>query len=142
MTLVVDADVAFKWHVEQQDSVHAEPVLKWHGGLHAPDFQYLEVRQVLAKYVRQRLITQAAALEATQVHGGMINVWHSHAILAGPAFDLALRFGHPFYDCLYLALALRLDGRVVTADKKFAGRFAIGDHAGRVVLLADFAAVA
>jgi len=140
MTLVVDADVGFKWHVDQSDSAQAETILRWRGGLHAPDFQYLEIRHVLAKYVRMRLVSEEAARKAAFIHGGMISMWHNQAILAEPAFDLALRFDHPFYDCLYLALALRLDSRVVTADRKFANRFSEGGHAGRVVLLADFAA--
>ncbi|UKJ74068.1 type II toxin-antitoxin system VapC family toxin [Azospirillum brasilense] len=32
---------------------------------------------------------------------------------------LALEFGHPVYDCLYLALARRLGIPVVTADRRF-----------------------
>ncbi|HMQ57516.1 MAG TPA: type II toxin-antitoxin system VapC family toxin [Rhizobiaceae bacterium] len=140
MTLwVVDADVGFKWHVEQPDSDQAERVLALGGELHAPDFQYLEVRQVLAKYVRMNLISSASAMHAQASHRSMIAFWHDHKQLADHAFDLALKHSHAFYDCLYLALALRLNGRLVTADKAFARKFADGEHAGRIVLLQDFA---
>jgi predicted nucleic acid-binding protein len=33
--------------------------------------------------------------------------------------DLALALGHPVYDCLYLALAIRENTHVVTADVRF-----------------------
>ena len=35
------------------------------------------------------------------------------------AFELALETKSSIYDCLYLALAEVLDGRMVTADRKF-----------------------
>jgi predicted nucleic acid-binding protein len=35
------------------------------------------------------------------------------------AFQLAAELSHPVYDCLYLALALRRDTYVVTADGRF-----------------------
>lgn len=34
------------------------------------------------------------------------------------AFALALRLGHPLYDCAYLALASRLGMLVVTTDRR------------------------
>ena len=43
--------------------------------------------------------------------------------------------GHPIYDCLYLAVAIRHQTHVITADRRFA---AIGDRpemSGRVRLL-------
>lgn len=36
------------------------------------------------------------------------------------ALQLAIDLNHPIYDCLYLALAIRLDTHVVTADRRFA----------------------
>jgi predicted nucleic acid-binding protein len=35
------------------------------------------------------------------------------------AFEVVLRIGSSFYDGLFLALAMQLDGRLVTADDKF-----------------------
>lgn len=45
----------------------------------------------------------------------------------------------PVYDCVYLALAHQIDGTLVTADARFVNTLAGTEHAGRVVLLADFA---
>ena len=69
----------------------------------------------------------------------MISYWHEHEALVEPAFDLSLRNAHSLCDCLYLALAVRLEGRVVTADRAFARKFASGEQAERVVLPTDFA---
>jgi predicted nucleic acid-binding protein len=52
------------------------------------------------------------------------------------AAKLAATFSHPVYDCLYLALALRENTYVVTADLRFYG--AVANHptfAGAVRLL-------
>jgi len=35
------------------------------------------------------------------------------------ALELAMRIDHPSYDCLYLALAVKHDTHVVTADRRF-----------------------
>lgn len=135
--LVVDADVALKWHLPQHDAHLAKAVARDYANLHAPEMQFLEVQNILAKYVRMRQLSESNAREAASAHGALIAVWHDHGALTGPAFDLALRYSHPFYDCLYLALAVRLNARVVTADKAFASKFAVGDHAGRVILLGE-----
>jgi hypothetical protein len=68
-----------------------------------------------------------------------ITFWHDTALLAPPAFELATKLDQPVYDCLYLALAIRLDGRVVTADRGFAGRVAASDYASRAIVLRDWA---
>ncbi|GIL02666.1 MAG: hypothetical protein BroJett030_25650 [Alphaproteobacteria bacterium] len=135
---VVDADVALKWHLQHPDSGRAEEVLRL-AGLHAPELQHLEVRNILGKYVRMGLIGESAARRSASSHRKMISYWHDDGALVEPAFEISLRSRHPFYDCLYLALALRLNGRVVTADKAFVARFAQGEHAGRVLLLSEFA---
>ena len=41
------------------------------------------------------------------------------ADLIPQAFEFATRIQHPVYDCLYLALAVREDTHVVTADRRF-----------------------
>ena len=56
-------------------------------------------------------------------------------LLMDEAIRLACDFGHPVYDCLYLALADSLETAVVTADQKFANK--VADPA-RVVFVTDF----
>ena len=40
--------------------------------------------------------------------------------MSDEAFALAIRLSHSLYDCLYLALAIRSDSSLVTADDRFA----------------------
>jgi predicted nucleic acid-binding protein len=43
---------------------------------------------------------------------------HAEAPLLAPAFDLADKTQRTAYDCLYLALAVQLGGRMLTADQR------------------------
>ena len=45
---------------------------------------------------------------------------HPTSPLVTPAFDIVDRTGRTVYDCLYLALAAKLSGVMVTADEKLA----------------------
>jgi predicted nucleic acid-binding protein len=45
---------------------------------------------------------------------------HPTGPLVAPAFDLADRTNRTVYDCIYLALAVQLDGVMVTSDEKLA----------------------
>jgi predicted nucleic acid-binding protein len=60
--------------------------------------------------------------------------------LLDEALALGLALAHPVYDCVYLALAIASDARVVTADRRF--RLAAQREPGledRVVLLSQLA---
>jgi predicted nucleic acid-binding protein len=54
-----------------------------------------------------------------------------------PAYALALQTQRSLYDCLYLALAEAIDGRVVTADRKFYTALAGGEQGRRVLWVED-----
>ena len=65
--------------------------------------------------------------------------WANDEALAADALRIAIGLNHPVYDCVYLALAYQVGGTLVTADTRFFNTVAGTEHAGRVVLLADFA---
>jgi len=44
---------------------------------------------------------------------------HAASDLVGAALEWSFRLRHPVYDCLYLALAVREDCKLVTADEEF-----------------------
>jgi len=50
---------------------------------------------------------------------------------------LADRAGRTVYDCMYLALAVQLGGRMVTADERFVNGLANGPWANYVIRLHD-----
>jgi predicted nucleic acid-binding protein len=66
---------------------------------------------------------------------------HPEPPLLTSAFDLADRTQRTVYDCLYLALAVQLNGRMVTADQRLYNSLAQSPWAGFVVWVGDLPAV-
>ena len=138
MTLVVDASVALKWVLPEEDSELAEGLLDRGVRLCAPAFVFVELANALWFQMR------AGKLNATEAAGCMrdlraapLELWGGEEPLPS-TLEWAHRLDHAVYDCAYLALALHLDGTYVTADRRFwqkAG--ARDDLRDRVVLLSD-----
>lgn len=61
----------------------------------------------------------------------------SSAALLPAAWEIAVRHDRSVYDGVYLALAVALDARFVTAEGRLARGLASSDQAGRVVDAAD-----
>jgi hypothetical protein len=57
--------------------------------------------------------------------------YHRSPPLNALAFVLAEEVGSSHHDGLFLALAVQLDGRVVTADRPSYGKMIASRHAGR-----------
>ena len=63
--------------------------------------------------------------------------WHADETIGADAIRLAIAYDRPVYDFMYLALAQRLDARVVTADQRFANALSSTPHGDLVVPLID-----
>ena len=117
--IVVDASVGVKWFVPE---VHSAEARAWRSGpdtLHVPAFFFdLEIANILWKKVRRAEITRADADLILAQLPALPVTRHPEAPLLAPAFDLADRTQRTVYDCLYLALAVQLGGRMVTADQR------------------------
>jgi len=117
-TYVIDASVAVKWFVPESHSREAAALLDPAHTLHAPDLLFAEVSNALWKKTRRRELRPG---EARLVLRGLasvpLEVTPIRQIAAG-ALDLALDSGCTVYDAVYLALAIHLDCRLVTADKR------------------------
>ena len=137
--LVPDASVAVKWIVAEEDSLAAETLLVGND-LHAPRLMVSEIANALWSKVRQGQIRQSRTDMLIASATEQPVEWTDDGILAADALRIAISLNHPVYDCMYLALAHRIDGTLVTADRRFHDAVAPTEHAGRVVLLADFAA--
>ena len=74
-----------------------------------------------------------AAVSEMPVH------WSSDEAVCADAVRLAVALDRPVYDCVYLALAHRVDARLVTADARFTNALATTGHGGTVVTLRDYA---
>ena len=116
---VVDASVVVKWFLPEVHHAEARTVLRGGHALHAPDFLTVEVGNVLCKKVRRGEFDRAQAdaiLEVVYAVPVQLHPWRGYF---DRAYQLAHRTGRSLYDCLYLALAVLLDGEMVTADRKF-----------------------
>jgi predicted nucleic acid-binding protein len=84
--------------------------------LHAPDFVLLEVANVLWKRVRRGQIQAEEAMAAIEGVPVRSLLFHHTDALVPQALALALAHGFTAYDALYVALATRVGGTVVTND--------------------------
>ena len=116
---VVDASVAVKWFLPE---IHWEAAWRLRDSqtvLHVPAFFELEFSNVLCKKVRRgELSRQDASLMLEQL--GRVTIHrHPDTRLVQAALDLAHPLRQSLYDCLYLALALQLKTKLITADQRF-----------------------
>jgi len=133
--IVVDASVAVKWLLPEPGHELAHQ-LGAREDLAAPALIRTEVAAAIARKARLREIQMNRALEALEIWAGVLagDVQLSADADDLPrALQLAVELDHPLQDCLYLALAERLEVRMVTADKKFAAKARIA-HARVEVL--------
>ena len=125
MNVVVDASVALKWLVAEEDSETALLVRADHD-IAAPDLLFIECRNALLSKARRRELQRTEAEEAQgalEEIGSGITVLPSLPILR-QAFVIALDLAEPIYDCIYLAAALATDRKLITADARFAAKVA------------------
>ena len=139
MRLVVDASVAVKWLVAEEDSDAADRLLAGGDDLYAPRLMASEVANAVWRKARMGEIERGragilmAAVSEMPVH------WSSDETVCVDAVRLAVALDRPAYDCVYLALAHRVDAQLVTADIRFANALATTEHCGTVVTLKDYA---
>lgn len=133
MKIVVDASVALKWVLEEPGSEAALRLRQ--ENLVAPALWLVEAANVL--WLRVRIgdvdADEAAARYRELVSAPVTSL--PNEPLLPEALQLATKIAHPVYDCLYLALALREDSHVVTADRRFARVAERPELANRVRLL-------
>jgi len=117
---VVDACVAIKWVVAEEHSVAALRFAQNDPAMHVPELFFPEAGNVLWKKVVRRQLDAEDARLALAALLALKNI-ESHAMqsLAQHAIELGLQLGCSVYDGVYLALAVREDCPLVTADRKF-----------------------
>ncbi len=136
--LVVDASVVIKWHVAE---VHSDAALRLLGddvpALHVPDLVFPEVGNILWKKVRRGDLTEEQARGiARLVTVAPVSV-HPSSPLLEAALEIATRTGRTVYDSLYVALAVQIDGRVVTADEKLYNTLKDGPLGANILWVED-----
>lgn len=136
--IIVDASVALKWVLEEDDSPLARALAA--RDLAAPDLLWSECANGLWRWVQRGVLSGRVA------HERFVALRRAPVALipAGELLDraliLAIELGHPIYDCVYLALALQRGMQVVSADRRFVNVVRRrADLSPAVVLLAETA---
>lgn len=117
--VIVDASVALKWVLQEQDSDRAIALLASEA-LAAPDLFWAECANVLWVKARRGQIDRGDANAAfAAIDASPVSVIPARS-LAAAAQAMAFELDQTVYDCLYLAAALASGGVFVTADEAFA----------------------
>lgn len=138
--LVVDSSVAIKWFVDETYSGDARRILEGYenGSLSfcAPDLLNAEFGNIVWKKQTFQGMSPAdakailAEFRKLQIH------FTPSANLLDDAYKLAVKHKITAYDALYLALGLRKNCLIVTADEKLVN--AIGEFFPNLICLADW----
>jgi predicted nucleic acid-binding protein len=117
VSIVVDASVALKWVLDEPGRESADALLDEE--LVAPALWLLEAANALWRRARRGELTGEEARERlSELFNAPVTTTAIEDDLLAAA-DLATVLGHPVYDCLYLAAAIRENTFVVTADSRF-----------------------
>lgn len=141
MSLVIDASVAFKWFVKEDMHDSALDLLGLPDERHSPDLLVAEVANIAWRKWMQGEMEAVQARFITEAVGGYFqHELHSSRSLAARAQEIALALEHPVYDALYLACAERIDGVLITADRRLLNAVAGTELSGRAVHLTELPA--
>ena len=119
MALIIDASVAFKWYVPEAGSGIALALLERPDELVAPELILIEVINAMWARLRGQDEFRRSIIAASEALPLALNSMHPLADLLPRSLDLAIELDHALYDCSYLALAERMNSKLVTADAKF-----------------------
>ena len=132
---VVDANVVAKWFVPERLSEEAVRLLDERHELASPDLLWPELGSVLWKKARAGQLTRQETARIVQALNRFpVTVFPSRLVLDG-ALEIALETGRSVYDSVYVALAVALECRLVTADERLVNALAGGSLASHVLWL-------
>jgi predicted nucleic acid-binding protein len=122
--VVVDASVVIKWFVPENGTEAALQLLESGDQFVAPDLLFAEVANTIwKKTLRGELTVIDSHQLAADLERIAVETIQSRE-LATDAHALALITSRSVYDSMYVALAIRLETRLITADERFVNALA------------------
>jgi predicted nucleic acid-binding protein len=116
---VLDASVVLKWFLPEPWAEAARKLRRPSLECHSPDLLLLETCNALWKHVIRGKLDLSVAKETVEALAlAPIFLWGASSLFAD-AIELALETRRSVYDCTYLALAIRRNHPLVTADRRF-----------------------
>jgi predicted nucleic acid-binding protein len=138
---VVDASVVVKWFVPEIHSEAARRLLALPREYVGPDLLFAEAANTIWKKIRRKELPADEGPRLVADIGRIAVETVTCRALAEDAFALANATGRTVYDAMYLALAVRLDTRLITADERLEAALrnvpAVADHIELVQIEAD-----
>jgi len=138
--VVIDASVGLKWFIPE---VHSTEARRWRDPSHELHtltvFFDIEIANALWKKIQRAELSTADAAQILTQLPSLPVARHAEVALLSSALSLAAQIQRTVYDSLYLALAIELDGRMVTADQRLYNSVSATPLANRIVWVADFA---
>lgn len=117
---VIDAGVGLKWFLDEGHSEKARSYLRSNVEYYIPRLFYLETSAVLTKKMRRRELDKKEATHIRHTLGAFPFDVTPDEYLEDQAFDLAMLQHVSMYEAMYIVLAITIEGRMITSDKRFA----------------------
>jgi predicted nucleic acid-binding protein len=116
-TYVIDASVLFKTLIREPDSNHADALVA-SAHIVVPEIAFAEVGNAIWALHRRTEMSEDVARGLIDDFSHAAFEVHSNRPQLTRAFAMAAILDHPIHDCIYLALAERLDVPLITADHR------------------------
>ena len=136
--IVVDANVALLWTIDDPHSRIALKLLRFESHLIAPYLIIPELTNAFHRYGNQFPDRWDRLRDGMEFLPRWFSELAPSPLLRMRAFELAQKLQHSAYDCYYLALALARDVKIVTADAHFVREIDKSVYAGQGLYLADW----
>lgn len=139
---IVDASVAVKWFLWEDRADFARRLLdgeRFAGNqrLQVPELFFTEVGNIFWKYIRRRELTVEEAQATLASLVALPFKVHPHRPLMEAALTIASETDRTVYDSLYLALAVREQTMLITADERFYNALQNGPLAAYLLWIED-----
>jgi predicted nucleic acid-binding protein len=120
--IIVDTNTIAYLFLEGQHSQEAEALLKHYPIWIAPILWRSEFRNVLALYIRKKILPYPDALKLMKQAEKLMQ-GNEHTVSSDDILELVKHSTCSAYDCEFVALARELEMPLVTADKKILAAF-------------------